>query len=245
MEVFTKSETGNYREINQDRIKVLQNDNFILGILCDGMGGHAKGEIASATAINTFERCFYEFNTPKNNPEQVSKWYSRVLKKIVLAMNLVARTSDGSPDMGTTLVSFLKFHNSDNIYIYNIGDSRAYVYNNILKQITVDQNKWNYLVKNENYSEQRAKLVPGAMHLMSSLGPNKKRAAEFFFINNVAIKYILLTSDGIHDFLEKPVMERIFFEKSSLEEKGQKLIKLALEAGSDDNVSVVLVQVKD
>lgn len=236
------TDVGKYRTKNEDAIKVLQNDQITLALLCDGMGGHSKGEIASNLTIKAYEWMFYNEDLPFDTSDSVTKWFSKGVKKTLNLMKLEAKNDQQKLDMGTTLVGFLKFKKSPYSYFFNIGDSRSYVYNGFLTQITNDQNQLNYLIKYENYSEIEAKKTYGSQALLSSLGPNKVCKPEAHYLSQ-PFKYVLMTSDGIHDYLTKPFMERILFESTTLEEKVQKFISSALESDSHDNLSVIIIEV--
>jgi len=144
-------------------------------------------------------------------------------------------------DMGTTVTAALI--GPESIFIYNVGDSRTYAYNGLLNQITKDHNLRNHYIDNLGYSEEEAATVMGAAALTSALGPQKKVRAEQFMVKREGVEFIILTSDGIHDYIAKPNFEAIISSPRSLEEKATVLIKQAIKGKSSDNLTTVIVEV--
>lgn len=241
MEHIIKTDIGVVRVENQDRAAVFNKKGITLGILCDGMGGHKGGSFASAITIDTFEK---EFNKsfPFGNIDNIDKWFLKTIKESKKNMTFFAKGDVGLLDMGTTVTAAIVI--DGDIKIYNIGDSRTYIYNGLLHQITVDHNLRNHYIKKFNYSEDEAAQVVGAAALTSALGPTKTTSAEQFQVaNDSSVKFIILTSDGIHDYISKPNFEKIIASKHSLEKKSSALIKYAIKGKSSDNLTVVIVEV--
>ncbi len=242
MKYSIKSNIGVVRSENQDKASVFFNKNYHLAILCDGMGGHEGGSYASLITVATFEKEF-----KKKWPQDVKKidtWFFNTIKKTYEEMKKFSKKNASFLDMGTTLTAAIiskKF-----IKIYNAGDSRTYIYNGILHQITKDHNLRNYYISKYNYSEEKAATLLGAAALTSALGPNKKAKIDSFLINfDKNIKYVILTSDGIHDYIDKDIFEKIISSKKiSLEKKSDNLIKQAIKNKSSDNLTNIILEVQ-
>jgi protein phosphatase len=206
------------------------------------MGGHEGGSVASSQTLHVFEKEFYK-RFPKNE-SLVHAWFKSTVKKSKEAMVKAAKNNKKLLDMGTTLTCAIFLEK--NILIFNIGDSRTYVYNGLLHQVTTDHNLRNYYMQDHNLSPEKASHVIGGSALTSALGPNKKTIIDAFEIDNDPdIKYIILTSDGIHDYISKP-----FFEKTLLHTKSNQLetitsniIKKSIEGESNDNLTIAIVEV--
>src|SRR5271165_1070570 len=129
---------GNYRENNEDSIEVKQFPDMTLCIVADGMGGQAAGEIASKRAIEVVPRELRKNLNPTATPEETQS----VVRKAVVQANEEIITM-GSLDrdlknMGTTIVTAL-WRKGNELYISNLGDSRAYrIRNGAIEQLTVD-----------------------------------------------------------------------------------------------------------
>lgn len=274
MKYFKNTDRGVVREENQDRADIFENDIAIVAVLCDGMGGHFGGSLASSITINTFQQRMSFF--PKNE-QDIYDWFKETIKNAKQNMISEAGNDRNKKDMGTTVTSAIIFKESLNIVVFNIGDSRTYLFNGVLKQITIDHNLMNYYILKENMSEFEASKLPGAHALTSALGPSKQTNIEAFTIdssslfNSIKIKdskskswfkkskkdeeenesqkdqkiYLVLTSDGIHDFITKPHFESIISNPlSSIEEKSQELISAGIKGSSTDNLTCVIVEVK-
>ena len=241
MEFIVKTDVGVVRSENQDRANVFTNNGITLAVLCDGMGGHEGGSHASRIATDTFEKEFTK-RLPKNK-EDYSSWFTTTLKKSRKNMKKYANDDSALMDMGTTVTAAII--TDEKIYVYNVGDSRTYIYNGLLHQITVDHNLRNHYINKFNYSEEEAATVVGAAALTSALGPKKKSFAEQFLIERGdETDYVILTSDGIHDYIAKPNFEKIIASDSSLDQMATVLIKQAIKGKSADNLTAIIVRLK-
>lgn len=235
-----KTDVGVVRSENQDKATVVFNEDAILAILCDGMGGHAGGSFASETTINVFATEF------KKGVEEakIAEWFGETLKKAKKEMAKFAVKDSKLLDMGTTVTAAVIL--TDIIYIFNVGDSRTYAYNGLLFQLTKDHNLRNYYIDKYHYSPEEAAKIMGAMALTSALGPKKSTSVDSFILErDENTKYIVLTSDGIHDYVAKPKFEAILSTQDSLEDKAQELIKQSIRGKSSDNLTVIIVDLED
>lgn len=241
MRFTVKTDVGVVRSENQDRAAVFNNGEAVLAILCDGMGGHNGGSHASTITISVFERAFMK-GLPKES--KLSEWFSETLKRSTKEMTEYAQRDQSLMDMGTTVTAAILVRG--NIYIFNVGDSRTYAYNGLLHQITRDHNLWNHYIDKYGYTPEEAARVTGAAALTSALGPTKTTKLETFVLeNDPSLKYLVLTSDGVHDYVSKPNFEAIVGDAHmTIEDKGLKLITQAIRGKSSDNCTVVIVEVK-
>lgn len=233
---------GVVREENQDRATVIENNIGTLALLCDGMGGHFGGSLAASITINTFSQ---EMESLPNDNKHVFEWFKNVIKQC--KNNMITEAGDDAmkKDMGTTVTAAIIFKNTKDIFIFNIGDSRTYIFDGLLHQITVDHNLMNYYIIEENMSEFQAAKLPGAAALTSALGPNKKTNIEAFTIDYSNEKRtIILTSDGIHDYVTKPNFEMIVSGSGNLSEKTDQLINQAIRGESTDNLTIIMLEVE-
>ncbi len=147
-------------------------------------------------------------------------------------------------DMGTTMVIILITNNK--AYLVNIGDSRIYQYSEQgLKQLTVDHNILNLYLQKNTTKESSVDLNHTYWKaLTSALGPRKPLKTDIFHLPLIIPSYFLLTSDGVHDFLEEYEIVNILEKNGNINNKVKLLIKQALLNVSTDNVTALLMEIK-
>lgn len=242
-----KTDIGTFRKDNQDALLFLKNKTGqVLAVVCDGLGGHSCGDIASSMAVSLLKDFFNETKWSRlESDEQVYQWLNSSILKIQSAMNQYSLNNEEASDMGTTMVITLIANRK--AYLVNIGDSRAYLFNNQgLKQLTSDHNILNLYLKNN--PKQLIDIDVNQTYwkaLTSALGPIKNLTIDIFDLSFETPSYFLLTSDGVHDFLEESEIAHILEKNSSLKAKVKMLIKQAVNNVSTDNLSAVLILVKD
>ncbi|MGA7990970.1 MAG: protein phosphatase 2C domain-containing protein [Thermoanaerobaculia bacterium] len=213
--------------------------------VADGMGGHARGEIASKLAIEVLYSTFY--NAPGDPVEMfrdaILAANTAVRRAGVLAAPETVGEGEGArtlPRMGTTLVAALVLDRW--VLVGNIGDSRAYLMQDgRLEQISRDHS---YVAE-----EIRRGIVPRESkdaarfrHLITrSLGTKDDVEVDLFWRPWPKGSTLLLASDGLHGVVEELEMETILASRNP-EDAVAALVKAAHEAGAPDNVSVVVVR---
>ncbi|MBR5314165.1 MAG: Stp1/IreP family PP2C-type Ser/Thr phosphatase [Clostridia bacterium] len=256
MQFFGKSDTGKKRSENQDSFITEQlNENTVLCLVCDGMGGANGGSTASALACSTFLKQIKK-KLPEFKEQAQLEFEGRVakveevLKKAITATNsAVFKKANKNKDlagMGTTLVCALVI--DDLLYIANVGDSRAYGFTNgEMIQITRDHSYVQTLVDLGQLTPEEAATNPHKNIITKAIGIHKKEDPDIFFDNLSASNadYLLLCSDGLTNFAEKNTIQEIINSDISLEEKCNKLIDIANANGGGDNITVVLIKFKD
>ncbi|MEA4115239.1 protein phosphatase 2C domain-containing protein [Mycoplasma sp. 744] len=248
MQTAKLTNIGIKRLENQDCIDIFTNNNFILMILCDGMGGHFGGSLASTITLNVFKDAFYKLFPLIIEKNNLISWLSNTIKNVKNEMKKIANNDEAKLDMGTTLTGVL-FNNEENIFIvFNIGDSRIYALKNngILEQITKDHNILNKLIYEDNYKITEAKKFPRWRALTSALGPTKKTKMEIFDLGESIhlIKKIIATSDGIHSFLNHSMMETILNLNKEPEMICELMINEAINNFSDDNLTIGIIDLE-
>lgn len=242
MKYYSKSILGTVRKNNQDAINILENDQMLMAIVCDGMGGHKYGEIASNLLIEGYKKLFENHVLKKQDFNYVSKWLNKGIKFGLDLMNKAAKKDEDKLDMGTTLVLFLYLKKSHKKFIYNVGDSRGYAMEDELKQITFDHNRLFDDVRFKGLTFEEAKEKEYAHLITSCIGPKKSLNLQELFELSNDVKSVLLTTDGAHDFLQPEYINKVLKEKTTLKNKVEKMIKSAINARSNDNISIILIE---
>ncbi|MDZ7835319.1 MAG: Stp1/IreP family PP2C-type Ser/Thr phosphatase [Alkalibacterium sp.] len=242
LKIFKKTHIGK-RSINQDYVETFLNkDGQLLAVLCDGMGGHKAGDIASEMAVLQIGNHWK--TTSFGNAQEASTWLDQHINLENKRIYRVAKTYSDLDGMGTTLVTaaYIK----DEIIIGNIGDSRAYhLDQNELKLITEDHSFANELRLNGEITEEEARTHRQRHALTRSLGVFNKVEIDFFYLKKSEESVLMLCSDGLSNGLDHPEMQTILTRPVSLSDRGNILIENALRNGSTDNITVCLIENSD
>lgn len=228
------------RETNQDYVETFINQSEqLLALLCDGMGGHNAGDVASEMAVLQLGNSWRE--TSFFQKDTTEKWLYTAINKENKRIYDAARAFHDLDGMGTTLVSaaFL----DETIIISNVGDSRAYqFYGETLELITEDHSFANELRIQGQISEEEALIHNKKNTLTRSLGVETDVPVDFFECDPSEIDYLLLCSDGLSNMVNEEEIKGILQMGTTIKEKCQLLIDKALANGGTDNVSVCLIE---
>ncbi|MEM7063823.1 MAG: serine/threonine phosphatase [Cyanobacteria bacterium P01_B01_bin.77] len=218
-------------------------------ILCDGMGGHSGGEIASQLAVDTLRQYIDEQWGPEL-PDEVELRHVIGLANQVIYDKNQAEERTGSARMGTTLVMLLV--KGTQAVAAHVGDSRLYRYTKRLglQQITVDHEVGQREIK-RGVEPAIAYARPDAYQLTQALGPCGQDALDpsFNYLNLTEDTLLLLCSDGLSDdrLLETHCsthIEPILRGHKGIEEGVADLIELANEHNGHDNITALVVKLK-
>lgn len=240
----SRSDIGRIRQINEDRAWVSTLDNGIaLAIVADGMGGHQAGDVASQLAVHTFRDMLERSASKEELSVQEGKMLIRqaIIKANDVVFDMASR-NEQYYNMGTTIVAAL--YKEKDIVIGHIGDSRAYlITENQISQLTTDHTLVNELVKSGQISIEEAAHHPRRNVLTRAVGTDSKVEVDIQTAVLSPNDVLLLCSDGLTNMVsDEQLLQTIHEEGLALDEKAERLIQLALQAGGDDNISVVLLQ---
>lgn len=241
MQAWGLTDAGNVRVQNQDDYRIERlNEQSILAVVCDGMGGAKSGNVASRLAGEVFseevKRSFHENMTP----EEAEK----VLRSAVTLANISvfehAQISEEFSGMGTTLVACLVYPGGT--LILNIGDSRAYHVNaDGISRVTTDHSVVELMVIRGELTTEQAKTHPSKNLITRAVGTAKQVYADAFHLQTQPGDSILLCSDGLSNQMSD---QEILFEivhGAQKEDCCQRLLEIAKDRGAPDNVTAVLV----
>ena len=225
------------------------NDNDRLFIVCDGMGGHSAGEVASKTVCDSMSEYILN-NVPDPEGEFTDDDFNVALEKAYDALD--AADNDAPKKMGTTL-TFLKLH-SQGATIAHIGDSRVYHIRpgkdrestEILFQ-TRDHSLVNDLIKIGEITPEEAKTSRQKNIITRAMQPNLEYRSRADLYHTADIKpgdYFLLCSDGILENMEDDNIRFLFSENSGDDENKVNMI-VELTEENRDNHTAIIVHVMD
>jgi protein phosphatase len=213
------------------------NQNGYFFIICDGVGGHKAGNIASYYCATWFLYDFYEMQ----NIEKPQVWLMNKIININDRIFALSKENNEYSGMGTTLVSLLlKKHTA---YLHNVGDSRAYLFqNNTITQITEDHS-----VVWEDYKQKKITkediLHSNVKHIITeAIGLKKQPKVNEYCLELSGEFAFLLCSDGLTDFVQDSELEDIFRATRSFEERVLNIYDLSQKKFSNDDVSIIIVQ---
>ncbi|WP_223066475.1 Stp1/IreP family PP2C-type Ser/Thr phosphatase [Paenibacillus caui] len=233
---------GHIRSVNEDSFCVAHLEHgYTLGIVADGMGGHQAGDTASRLAVETISADLSALSQNLSSEE-----CTEALSAAILHANEViyraASENDELHSMGTTVVAVLLGPSGG--VIGHIGDSRAYKYKGgSAIQLTEDHTLVNELVKNKQISEAEASVHPRRNVIMRALGTDAEVAVDLYPVTLEEKEILLICSDGLSSYVSpEQITLTLGTSGASLKERADRLVELALDAGGEDNVTVVLLE---
>jgi protein phosphatase len=237
---------GNYRENNEDSIEVKQFPDLIVSIVADGMGGQAAGEIASKRAIEIIPRELRKNLAAHLNPDGVKA----VLRKAIVQANeeiiAMGALDKDMKNMGTTVVMAV-WRKGTEMYVAGVGDSRCYLLRGgKIQQLTTDHSLAQALVEAKTISAAEAKEHRFKNVLWKYLG--SKEVGEGPEVQVVQVQTgdrFLLCTDGLSGVVPDEQLLEFITKQGDMQACAEGLGQLALEAGSRDNVSCIMVEVAE
>lgn len=236
--------------VMMDEDGVMRDKRVGLYLLCDGMGGHQKGEVASASAIQELKRLLLGFFL---SPEAVmfddfEELLSQALKQandVVYNINIEEGIPEDARRMGSTGVAAL--YNNGRCYVAHVGDSRCYlVKGGKIYRLTEDHNYATYLLKSGIFkTREEAERAHQARALTQALGPYDSSTIQpdvtSFEIDEQAC--LILCSDGLTDVVSDQEIAGIASsEHGNPRKMTERLIKQAYKNGTHDNITVVVAR---
>lgn len=240
MKVFSETNIGLTRAENQDRVcTAVINDNTILAVVCDGMGGqNAGGEASSKAAQIIFDRITKVFRSDFDTKSIRNLLISSVRTANSVIYDMALSSSD-LIGMGTTCVIALVSNNI--LYAINVGDSRLYVINHEIRQISKDHTVVMRMYEQGEITKEELKSHPRRNYITKAVGVETSIEPDYFEIELNANSAVLLCTDGLSNCCDEADIFEIT-KKYTTEEIPKQLIKLALDNGSNDNITVAYIK---
>ncbi len=235
-----KTDVGKTRTENQD-YHIASLDIPPLFILCDGMGGHQSGEIASRSAAESVET-YIRMQSALDYDEEKAK---RVLCGAISYANKVvyerAQVDEMYKDMGTTAdVCMVDF---DMLYIAHVGDSRVYLMRNgKLSLLTRDHSLVEEMVQNGLITEIEAKTHPNKNIITRAVGTSIGVESDFYALPLMQDDIVLMCSDGLSNMLSESEIKNMLISSDSPEEAAENLVERANQNGGKDNITAIVIK---
>lgn len=238
MKIYAMTDVGRRREINQDY--VYATDSPIgpfpnLLVVADGMGGHKAGDFASKYTVEVLKR---ELTLSQSDrPEEILK---RIIEtanhKLIEAASLDVKLEG----MGTTLVAATVIGNT--LYFANIGDSRLYLINDSIKQLSKDHSLVEEMVRLGGIKAEEAKNHPDKNIITRAMGVKMEVEADFYEFRVKRGDIILMCTDGLSNMVEDEDMFGLVKGARDIVEAVHLLIDRANSNGGRDNIGVVMAE---
>ena len=235
---FGSTDVGQKRSINQDYIYF--SDEPVgnlpnLYIVADGMGGHKAGDKASSYAVEEFVK--YIQNAQEEHPLVLMK---NAMNSVNEALYHLASSKPEYEGMGTTFVAAVI--EDDTMFLMNIGDSRLYVLEDHLTQISLDHSLVEELLRNGQLTKEEARNHPQKNVITRAVGVDTKVKADFFQVAMEDVKSVLLCSDGLTNMVTEQTIKYVLENTKNIRKAAEVLIGLANDSGGLDNISVVIIE---
>lgn len=239
MKTFSKTDIGMVREVNQDYVYAsdLPIGNLPnLFVVADGMGGHKAGEFASRFAVEVVKEELAK--SVEDNPEAMIKQaITSANQKLIETASQDARLEG----MGTTLVVATVIERT--LYFANVGDSRLYLLNHDIKQVSKDHSLVQEMVRLGGIKEEEAKNHPDKNIITRAIGAKEQVEVDFYEYRLKKGDIILMCTDGLSNMVDDTEILHIVKGSRDIVEAVEGLIGKAKENGGNDNIGVVAVDV--
>ena len=236
MRVFGKTDVGLVRRINEDflyysRVPVGAFPNLF--IVADGMGGHNAGDFASRYAIESFLD-YIQTSKPDALIRMVDEGVKYANKKIIEK----AKENPSMKGMGTTMV--VAFIEDNQLFVGNIGDSRLYLLDREINQVTEDHSFVETLIRAGELTREQARKHPDKNIITRALGASETVRMDFFEVDLEKGDKILMCTDGLSNMVEDDVLYDIT-KHTYIGDVVDELIEEAKINGGSDNITVIVI----
>lgn len=239
MKFYAITDIGRKRELNEDYIYTSGQPIGALPnlfIVADGMGGHKAGDYASMHTVDRFVEVIRELGEEHGVQDAINEAVTAANAYIYQR----SRENSNLRGMGTTLVLASCIGNE--AIVANIGDSRLYLVNDAMTQITRDHSLVEEMVTLGGIDREMARNHPDKNIITRAVGVKEKVAADFFEVDLTKGDKLLLCSDGLTNMLRDEEIYQIIQDNKELEQAAKALVDAANENGGRDNIAVVLVE---
>ena len=238
LKTFSITDIGKKRKLNQDYVftsEIPIGGLANLFLVADGMGGHNAGDYASKYTIEKIV-------------EKIGK--SREKDPVKILETAICQTNqelfeksleeEGLNGMGTTVVAATCM--DDVLYVANVGDSRLYLINQEIKQITRDHSLVEEMIQMGGIKREQARSHPDKNIITRAIGAQSDVKVDFFQVKLQEHDMILMCTDGLTNMLEDEEIRMVLGGQRDIAGKAEALVNAANNNGGKDNIAVILVE---
>lgn len=248
LEVVGRTDVGRVRPSNEDHFGF--DERLGVFVVCDGMGGHAAGEVASQIAVDTVLSFFRERKSGIEEDAYLgdapvgARLLAEAVKQANDAILAYADANKNTSGMGTTLVAARFFDGT--FSIANVGDSRIYLFREgQLLQLTEDHSLVMEQVRRGMITLEQAKKSSAQNIITRALGTDESTLPDLGEFPAQGGDILLLTTDGVLRHVDDEDITSILLQLPSLQAACDTLIDAANEGGGEDNSTCMLIRVRN
>ncbi len=237
MKTFSITDIGQRREMNQDYVYTSEKPVGNLPnlfIVADGMGGHNAGDYASKYTVETI--------VDVASKSKLTEPIAILDEAIQTANHMLIDRANENPQMkgmGTTVVALTIL--DSHLVIANVGDSRLYVVNQEIQQITRDHSLVEEMVRLGELDKEIAREHPDKNIITRAIGAVAEVDIDFFEVDVEQGDCILMCSDGLTNMIEDEDIRAIIMSQRDVAEQAEKLVDTANRNGGRDNITVIVI----
>ena len=237
MKSYSLTDVGVVRKVNQDY--VYTSDKPVghlpnLFVVADGMGGHRAGDYASKYTVEVLER-----ELKRTDEEDVERALIQAVKVANHELIREAGTDEHLKGMGTTIVVATIINQM--MYFANVGDSRLYLINQGILQLTKDHSLVEEMVRLGGIKLEEAKHHPDKNIITRAIGAKEEVEVDFYEHRLKKGDIILMCTDGLSNMVEDEELFHIVQGARDVVEAAEMLVETAKENGGTDNIGLVLI----
>lgn len=238
MRTFSITDTGVMRKMNQDYcfssdVPVGNLPN--LYVVCDGMGGHKAGEYASRYTVERIVA-----SVSRSQYEEPIRILKEAIKKANEILVIEAKEDPEKSGMGTTVVAATIIDRR--LYLANVGDSRLYVANETMKQISKDHSYVAEMIRMGRFTPDDERIKTKKNVITRAVGAAEKVKPDFFEVDLKEGDTVLICTDGLSNMVTDERMHQIILLSNDAEETARTLVNEANKNGGQDNITVLIIK---
>lgn len=230
------------RDHNEDSIVLFKpKHDVVVGVVADGLGGHSAGEIASQETIQIVENKLNSLSGGLSIQAKID-YLTESIEKSNEKIYDLAKDNGKLQGMGCTVVAVIA--EAHELVIAHVGDSRAYLlHKGGLYQLTEDHSFVNVLKKHGQITAEEAKHHPKRNMVVRAVGTSESVEVDLIDTPWAEGDVLMLCSDGLTDMVDDREIGIILSSTTmGIEEKADRLVDMALDAGGVDNISLILLE---
>lgn len=234
---YAMTDIGRTRAVNQDYVfSCLEPVGNLpnLFIVADGMGGHQAGDFASSYSVKKFLESVSL--SLQKHPHKIFQDAIRYANKELIEKS---RSNPDLKGMGTTMVVLTIV--GDKAYVANVGDSRLYLLEDELTQITIDHSLVQEMIRIGELTKENARNHPDKNIITRAVGAGKDINVDFFEFHITRESVLLMCSDGLSNMVDDVQIAALLKSVRMPEKAGKKLIETANRNGGKDNIAVIVI----